>query len=286
MASANKLFYNRIGHVEIEQPDGGYISYRGLDYKFDVQINGCTYSRFTVGICGLSRESLNNIIIWRSPNAYDNPRHIKVYAGYEDGGESLIAEGGIFSAIPTTPPDVWVNIEACKFLEKRVPAAHEASHEAKFEEILKIVAELFNLDYLDETTSVDKEKKYDFDYSGSIERLPQKLADAFNIVVYEQDGVLIARDKGGEYKSPDEAIPIDTEHGLLAVSSVDYCKVSLTMRLNTIFELFTWVDLKSTRIPQANGKYWVTNIRHTGQLRGEAWQTTITALKHVTVVNK
>ncbi len=286
MASANKLFYNRVGHVEIEQPDGSFMAYRGLDFRFDVQVNGCTYSRFTVGICGLSRDSLNNLIVWRSPNAYDNPRHIRVYAGYEDGGESLIAEGGIFSAIPTTPPEVWLNIEACKFLEKRVPAVHEASHEATFNEIFSIIAEIFGMNCRDRVTTVDKEKKYDFDYTGSVERLPQRFADAFNIIVYEENGTLIARDKGGEHKTPEDAIPIDTAHGLLAVSRVDYCKVSLTTRLNNVFELFTWVDLTSTRIPQANGKYWVTNVRHTGQLRGENWQTTVTALKRVITVNK
>ncbi len=282
--STNKLFWNRVGHVEVEQPDGSFTSYTGLDFKFDVMISGCTYSRFSVGICGLSRDSLNSLITWPQPESYRNPRHVKVYAGYEDGGESLIAQGGIFSAIPTPPPNVWLNIEACKFLENRKPIEGvKPMKGATFREIFVKVADVCGMKAgsLAEVRSLDPDKdKFDFAFTGSIELLPQRLGDAADLTVYEKDGQLLALDKKKEYSSPSNAITLDRESGLLGVGTIEYNKASVTTRLNSAYELFTWVDLKSERIPQANDKYWVTNVRHTGHLRGEEWRTTLTMLKH------
>lgn len=282
--STNKLFWNRVGHVEVEQPDGSFTSYTGLDFKFDVMISGCTYSRFSVGICGLSRDSLNSLITWPQPESYRNPRHVKVYAGYEDGGESLIAQGGIFSAIPTPPPNVWLNIEACKFLENRRPIEGEPPINGSFIEIFTRVGHICGMDTQTERgvwSVLPKDKDtYDFEFTGSVELLPQKLADAFNLNIYEKDGRLIADVKRKEYSSPSNAITLDRESGLLGVGTIEYNKASVTTRLNPAYELFTWVDLKSERIPQADDKYWVTNVRHTGHLRGDEWRTTLTMLKH------
>ena len=284
MASGNKLFWNRVGHVEVEQPDGSFTAYEGLDFKFDVQISGCTYSRFSVGICGLSRDSLNNLITWPQPESYKNPRHIRVFAGYEDGGESLIAEGGIFSAIPTVPPDVWLNIEACKFLENRKPIEGVAPIKGCFLEIFTKVAELCGMkQYMNPGVylTLDPYKDiFDFAFTGSVEMLPQKLAEATHLNIYEKDGRLVADSKKKEYTSPSNAITLDRDHGLLGIGTIEYNKATVTTRLNDVYELFTWVDLTSERIPQANDKYWVTNVRHTGHLRGEEWRTTLTMLKH------
>lgn len=283
---SNKLFWNRVGHVEVEQSDGSFTSYSGLDFKFDVQISGCTYSRFSVGICGLSRDSLNNLITWPQPESYRNPRHVKVFAGYEDGGESLIAQGGIFSAIPTTPPNVWLNIEACKFLENRRPIEGVKPIRGCFREIFIKVADLCGMEQNVEadvnlTLNPDKDI-FDFAFTGSVELLPQRLADATGLTIYEKDGRLIAQARKKEYTSPSNAIPLNRNTGLLGVGSIEYNKATVTTRLNSAFELFTWVKLESERIPQANGPYWVTNVRHTGQLRGEEWRTTLTMLKRQT----
>lgn len=283
MTTGSSLFWNRVGHVEVEQPDGSFTRHSGLDFRFDVQMSGCTYARFSAGICGLSRNSLNSLITWPQPESYANPRHVKVFAGYEQGGESLIAEGGIFSAIPTSPPNVWLNVEACKFLESRRPIEGvEPMKQASFQGIFRKAAEVCGLTPgpLDGIRTVDvKGGKFDFAFTGSVEMLPQRLGEAFNLIVYEQDGRMLALDRKMEYTTPGDAMDVDREHGLLGIGSIEFNKATVVTRLNDAYRLFTWVNLTSERIPQANGKYWVTGIRHTGHLRGDEWRTTLTMLK-------
>ena len=40
----NELFWNRVGHVEIENSQGGMMSFSGLDFKFRIQMIGLIYT--------------------------------------------------------------------------------------------------------------------------------------------------------------------------------------------------------------------------------------------------
>ena len=123
-----KLPYNRICYIQI---GGGkdfddiiksgvenikWETIRGLDVKFDITHPiGSAESEANISICGLSFERIMQLMSWSGEaTAYSRCWMIRVYAGYgyNDDDADIIFEGVILTAMPTMPPDIWLNIYA------------------------------------------------------------------------------------------------------------------------------------------------------------------------------
>lgn len=123
-----KLPYNRIGYVEIggggtfdEMIASGFKNVRwerlkGLDLKFDITHPiGSAESEANISICGLSFKRIMQLMSWAGEaTAYSRCWMIRVFAGYgeTDDDVDMIFEGVMINAMPTMPPDVWLNIYA------------------------------------------------------------------------------------------------------------------------------------------------------------------------------
>ena len=134
----SKLAYNRICYIDI----GGGLPYseyettkdafknmkferiRGLDVKFDIQHYAASAEGTAkISILGLSYQRISQLASWAgTATAYSKCWIIRVYAGYgtTDDDADMIFEGEILDAMPTSPPDVWLNIEARSHYGKRL----------------------------------------------------------------------------------------------------------------------------------------------------------------------
>lgn len=106
-------FYNRVGHVELISGNGGLLrSYDGLDFRFHVKktIGGIS-DKATVGILGLNNDSISYFSTF-TDNAHQLQKNwrVRVYAGYKEEGEHLIIDGDLIRAVPSIPPENWINM--------------------------------------------------------------------------------------------------------------------------------------------------------------------------------
>jgi len=134
MADSQMRFFNRVGHVEVDLNYNAvgdpftdenknkvtlHRSFKGLDFKFKIDKPlACACLNADISIMGLSLDHIHEITSWTAEGlAYARRNRIRVYAGYADSsrtdnGEMLLFDGDIINAIPSSPPDMWVNIRA------------------------------------------------------------------------------------------------------------------------------------------------------------------------------
>lgn len=272
----NELFWNRVGHVEIENSQSGMMSFSGLDFKFRIQKIGHIYTEFDVSILGLSRETINELTVLGPEQARKLNRQVRVFAGYGDQ-ESEIARGCIWYAKPTVPPEMWMNFKCMKFLDFKDPVQNVDPVESgkKIEDVFKRIGQILGLTPDWRATSVDKTKKITADYCFNGKRklmIPELFAQDFGVVVYEDDGLIIAQDNPNVQMPPQHGNhELDMEHGLLGLGNIDIFGGEVTARLNDSYKLFDYVNLTSMLIPKASGKYLLTEKTLVGHFRGEEW---------------
>ena len=280
MAIDSKLYWKRVGHVEVENASGRMVSFSGLDFKFKVKSCGDIYQEFSVGILGLSAQTINDLTVWSPAKAIDRPRKIAVYAGYADSGEELIATGYIWYAIPTNPPEMWMNFE-CKhylLLEEQVKEPRTLD-DKPISEIFQAVANECGMRSDFRATGGDKKGR--FKIEGRKDALAKSFARTFGKTVYDNSGMLVCTDEHGERREPQRAVRIDGDNGLLSVGNIDIVGARLTTRLRTDIGMCEWVSLRSKLIPSANGDYFVIEKELKGHFRGDEWQSEYRCLRKV-----
>ena len=122
------LAYNRICYIQLGggQPfsyykDNGFQDIKwetieGLDVRFNIKFfSDSAEGTANISILGLSFSRILQLASWAGEaTAYSKCWFIRVYAGYGSSRNDvdMIFEGQIINAMPTSPPDVWLNIEA------------------------------------------------------------------------------------------------------------------------------------------------------------------------------
>ena len=269
MAVDSKLYWQRVGHVEVENANGRMVSYGGLDFKFKVKACGDIYQDFSVSILGLSAETINDLTVWSPARAIERPRRITVYGGYANSGEELIATGYIWYAIPTNPPDMWMTFECKKYLILETIVRNPRTVSGTRREIFEAVAE--ECSFRPEYRAIGGDVKGTFEISGKKSLLVAKFSRAFDKATYEDAGTLICIDNGAERKTPERAVRIDSYSGLLSMGNIDNLGARLVTRLRTDLGLYRWVYLNSALIPSASGNYLVVEKELKGHFRGDDW---------------
>ena len=295
-----RTYWNRSGYLKIQMPGSDELQQFGgdgemFDMKFDGLKYGDFYEGFTCSILGLSRNTINDLTVWDVGKALKDKRYIEVYAGYTSSGNDMTApifKGYVMNAIPTSPPEMWMNFECIRAWDKDdYVIGVEMMENASLKQILKKVAEILNVSYDDSKSwavnSVDgDEAKYRFNFS-ALKRyqLPNAFAKQFNCRVVNNNGMIIAAEKRGWLIQPtvNDIVgdPISQDNGLLGIGNIDIAGAKIVHRLNDNFPILSWVKLDSRLIESANAKpYFVTSVRHTGHLRGVKWQTEIELIRH------
>ena len=279
MAVDSKLYWQRVGHVEVENASGHMVSYSGLDFKFKVKACGDIYQDFSVSILGLSAETINDLTVWSPAKAIERPRRISVYGGYANSGEELIATGYVWYAIPTNPPDMWMTFECKKYLILEDIVRNPRIISGTKREIFDAVAEECSLRpyYI----ASEDDAKVTFEISGKKSLLVSKFSRAFDKTTYEDSGTLICIDNGAWREKPERAVRIDSYSGLLSINNIDNLGARLVTRLRTDLGLYRWVYLNSALIPSASGNYLVVEKELKGHFRGNDWLCEFRCLRKV-----
>lgn len=280
-----QTFYKRIGYVLIEGADGSMRRYGDseLDIKFSGEKVGSIYSDFEVGILGLSSETINELTVWDKEKAIAASRRIEVFAGYADGGiEHPLFSGVIIEAMPTNPPEMWMNFK-CKNLSGGVRESRSNVLEEGIAigELFRWIAE--DLGYEGSwqwKSSRNPTEKVSFVMSRLATDNAERFAQTFGLVVYEDGGILYARDRNIQFEEPSSpVIQINQDTGMLALGNITLSGATIKTRLSDRAMLGTWIYITSKIVPKANGYYVVMRKKHTGHLRGEEWFTELQAIR-------
>lgn len=270
--SNRREYWDRVGCVKIEGANGRMIEYRGLDFKFNVKYISGSYTDFTVSVLGLSSKTVSDLTVWNPVRNMYSPRKIEVYGGYASTGEELIATGYIWYAVPTRPPDMWMNFECKRFLKFSEYVEKPMVYTGKtVKEVFNLIADECDLrgDYQASGGDVVVDK---YEISGKIGELIPKFIKAFNKTADIRTDVIVCADQHGEKERPAKQVKVTQWNGMLAIGNIDYYGATITARLRTDINLFSWINMESALIPAANGPYYVNSIEYKGHFRGEDWQ--------------
>ena len=290
----HRTYWNRTGYLRIQMDDDSMQQFGGegelFDMKFDGLKFGDFYSTFRCSILGLTREHINALTVWDKGQAVQKKRYIEVYAGYTSNGDDMnkpIFSGYVMSAIPTPPPEMWMNFECIRAWDKdQCVTDIETMYDASPRQILQKIGDILEVDvnltsFMSSTIKWDEEK-FAFKFSGKKKvQLTYDFAHQFNCLCVDQDGTLVAADRREWLKSAGRiAREINQDTGMLAVGNVDIAGAKIVHRLDNTFSLMSWVDVKSRLIPNMGSRpYYVRSFRHTGHLRGDKWQTELDLIR-------
>lgn len=276
-----RRFWNRVGHVEIEDDSGQMVKYYGLDFKFKVKSIGDIYNQFSVSILGLSAQTINSLTVWNPDDATNHPRKIAVYGGYKMNGEELIASGYVWYAIPTSPPDMWLNFECWKYLE--------LEDEVREPRVLigrpmrEVFTEIANECGMRASFRASNPGRgaWGFSIEGKKADLISRFSSRFDLTVIDNAGTLVCLDRNGEREQPEMEFLVNDTTGLLSATNIDIVGARVTTRLRTDIGLRDWINLESILIPSASGPYLVIEKELEGHFRGELWVSRYRVLRKV-----
>ena len=289
-----RTYWNRTGYLKIQMDNEGMRQFGGEGEMFDMKFDGLKfgdfYSTFTCSILGLTREHINALTVWDKGKALQKKRYIEVYAGYSSNGDDMskpIFAGYVMNAIPTSPPEMWMNFECIRAWDKdQCVTGVETMRDASPRQILQKIAEIlevdFNLTSFMSSTIKWDDDKYTFTFAGKKKvQLTYDFAHQFNCICIDQNGTLVAADRREWLKAPKRiAREVSQDTGMLAVGNVDIAGAKVVHRLDNTFSLLSWVDVKSRLIPNMDARpYYVRAFRHTGHLRGDKWQTELELIR-------
>ena len=274
-----RKYWNRRGNIQIEGY-GDVLS--GLDFKFEIKKVGSLYSRFKLSILGLTSDTINELTVWNPVDASSIAREVIISAGYEgDKITSPICRGFIYNAIPTPPPEMWLNMDCMISLKGGVPiSAPRMFCDTEAKSILDYMSTQCDFNWNWKSVNMSVDKKINFNVDGNRNDIVQKFADSFGLIaVMDDEGDITFYDeKPWANNVPTEndrhSIPnINMDNGLLAIGGVDMKGATIRVRLDDSYRTFEWVYLESKLIPKASGFYFVLEKRHVGHFRGDEWYT-------------
>lgn len=283
-----RTYWNRTGYLKIQMDNDGMQQFGGEGEMFDMKFDGLKfgdfYSTFTCSILGLTREHINALTVWDKGRALQKKRYIEVYAGYSSNGDDMskpIFAGYVMNAIPTSPPEMWMNFECIRAWDKDqcvtgVGTMRDASPRQILQKIAEILEVDFNMTSFMSSTIKWDEEKYTFSFDGKKKvQLTYDFAHQFNCICIDQNGTIVAADRREWLKAPKHiAREISQDTGMLSVGNVDIAGAKVVHRLDNTFSLLSWINVKSRLIPNMDARpYFARSFRHTGHLRGDKWQT-------------
>lgn len=277
-------YWDRDGWVDIE----GYGNPpKGLDFRFEAMCAGDVYPNFSVGVLGLSMKNINALTVWNPSDAISASRRVSVYAGYKsDGIRGPICTGYVLRAIPTPPPEAWINFECVLSLgKKKIPSISTLPQirGKAFDIAFSLAKEAGFSSLMWNAKSVRHDAYAEFTFSCSNDFLIEKFVRKLGLsAIYGTDGTVSIYDRKPWYSSspdPNRTPVISSETGLLMLGNVDSAGATVRVRLNDRYSLFGWVKLETTLIPSASGYYFIVTKKHVGHYRGDEWYTELKMIR-------
>jgi hypothetical protein len=279
---------NRRAWLEIAEVDkDNKISFKkleGLNISFNIESVGYVFTQASFSIFNLNQENIDRLInFFYIKDAVAENKIIRFYAGYDDNVMCLF-EGYVVQTTMTEPPDIGFNFNAIfrydAFMEKpKISLTNQVTTKQVFEEVAKILN--VSLDY--QATYSKTLKNFVFD--GNVQQLIAELKQLDNNIDFcfvnnyqnTSTGSMRVYDA---VTAPDRKIPtwekeykLSAKTGLLGVPQFDVYGANIKCVLSPQFAILDKIELNSLYQKAGNGKYYITKITHTGELRGNKFET-------------
>lgn len=275
-----------------------------LDVRFAYQryFGNGMHSKGNISICGLSKKTLDRYISFFSEDVeVEKRKTIKIIAGYEDNDKSgcscigEILNGTIVNALPTLPPDIWLNCEVINQYEEKLKAkAYNFVGIKTLEEVIKWAVQEIGLTE-DKIINRITDREYlntkyvDFTFEGNKFDFINKISADFNninssdkyggINTYIEDNNVIVDYRNLTLKdrnrlgTPRLVSKDSTELTLIGIPEPMWAgqAVNITTLLNSSVRTGDVLELKSNMIESLNGYYYVFSILYIGEYRGQQW---------------
>lgn len=266
--------------VEIETADGQMERFDGLNVKFSVKKTANdVMNKAEVSIANLSLDRIYMLTTFVSPYLNEQKRKaVGVYAGYvknADDDVPLVFQGEITRAMPTMPPDIWLNCEArTGFYNNQRVVSESINGATTVKAICTKAAQNMGLQ-LNYTAKINKSVE-GFSHSGGGTAMLKRINELGGIIAFEDDGVLKVMD--ADKPETSEYIRVLNRHsGLIGIPQPDNMGLKMKMLLDPTFKVGDRIQLESEMLPKANGVYWCYALTHSGGLRETDFYTEIEA---------
>lgn len=245
----------------------------GISVRFRVEkYMNAVMNKAHIQLANLTRDDIEYLTTFTSwAFAVEKRKRIRLFAGYKEQNVGLIFDGDITKAIPSMPPDIWLECEALSgFYDNQNILSLSMAGKLTLKNICEQAAQELGLTlqfYSANTKIIDG-----FSYCGGARNVLYKINDLFQTCVYEDSGKLYVRDL---YPQADytKAKLITETSGLIGVPQPGPMGVDLTTLLDPTIQLGAPVKLQSLRIPAANGVYYPYALVHEGTSRENPFYT-------------
>lgn len=262
--------------VEFKTPAGDK-QLDGVEVKFSVnKLMSAVMNKADIEICNLAQEDIEFLTTYTSQFIAINQRkRIRLWAGYEEDGVSLIFDGDIVEGMPTNPPDRWIKCKALSgYYSNKEVVSKTLGGDVSVKDLCTEASNLLNLPMVFESESVKKIS--DFSFTGDKTKIIKDLNELGGITAYEDDGTLFVLDKDTPRKSVDVRYISETS-GLIGIPKPDPIGIECTVLLDNSLKIGQRIYIESKIFPSASGEYFIYELKHSGDLRGTEFYTNIKA---------
>jgi len=248
----------------------------GINCRFNVNKRMCAMmNEAQISICNLSREDVEYLTTFVAPYvAMAQRKRIRIFAGYNNEDVPLIFDGDIVQALPTYPPDVWLDCKAMSgFYNNSVQTTKSYKSRVSVKNLCQDFASSNGLEINDESTTAKTLSS--FEYTGDKWKALKELNEIGDIVVYEDNGVLNVLDTNTPKKTSQVPIVSEASSAMIGIPQIDNIGAEITLLFNPQIVLGSKIKLESLRIPSANGYYMIYELTHKGGLREHDFYTVL-----------
>lgn len=269
--------------IQFLTASGEFKELDGIEVRFDVaKFMSSVMNKATIDICNLARSDIEFLTTYTSQYVAINQRkRIRLLAGYADTGTgaALIFDGDIIEARPTNPPDIWLHCQALSgYYNNKDNISYSYIGETPATDIIKDTADKLELSLVDGTIKAAEniKKLVNWEFTGPKTQIISELNQIGDYEIFEDDGKLIVTDYNSPRYDIDEVF-IDESRGMIGIPNPDAVGVSLRVLLDNTLKIKQRIYLQSDAIPSASGRYWIYEMHHKGDLRGNDFYTDIKA---------
>ena len=284
---SNKNIYQRSYHLTIvDELTGVSKTYTNLDIKFRIKkVMAPTRYTAKISVLGLSWETMNNI---SATSLYDITtaaqklkKRIILKAGYVDN-EVEIFGGYIVAATIQSPPDMWLNMTVCNyvdFAEGSKSLSYGAGMTAK--QIAFAVSDSLKIPivYKCKNQEAATTKLGPTVISGNWSAIFKRLQKLASWEVFYDNGFIYIADNSFADLSNELELTFNKRTGLIKVNSIDFISCSITTFLNQNANLSNIMNVESELMPVVNGKYRIFTKEYFGHFRGKEWYSTFYGMR-------
>lgn len=264
-----------------------------VKFNFEKYIGNAMYGTGKVSICGLDKETTEELTtICSVEQALLERKSITIKAGYGEE-KALIIDGTIVSAIPTMPPDIWIECEVLNGYErKQTIKSISVKADLNIQELAETIAKQLDLKNGAECRIKNdsygkrfyQRKMSNISYIGSIEDCIAEVmkmysfeeGDLFGVPVayIDNETLIVDYSNFGETEVNNRTQhKINKDTGMVGLPEISMAGTiaNITTLLKPEIKAGDVIELESSMIPKANGKYNVIGTTYIGDFRGNSW---------------